>query len=138
MENKGDHLRLYNSILAGGDNIGLAFEQMNSANYQGDYNIFHNDNEERAIAVGYEIEFSLREIASGEWTTHSGQDAHSLVVSNAESQFMDLFSRDFHLSPESLAVDAGTNEPATHEDHDGNARPQGAGFDIGAYERSSN
>ncbi len=41
---------------------------------------------------------------------------------------------DFHLLAGTAAVDTGLATPAT-ADFDGNARPQGAAFDIGAYER---
>ena len=43
-------------------------------------------------------------------------------------------SHDFHLQAGSAAIDHGIATPAT-VDYDGNTRPQGAAFDIGAYER---
>jgi Protein of unknown function (DUF1565) len=44
---------------------------------------------------------------------------------------------DYHLQPTSPAIDAGTSIAAPSTDFDGNARPLGAGFDIGAYEYMS-
>lgn len=41
---------------------------------------------------------------------------------------------DYHLSPTSPAIDAGTSLDAPSTDFDGSSRPQGAGYDIGAYE----
>ena len=41
---------------------------------------------------------------------------------------------DFHLSAGSPAVDSGVAIPAVSDDHDGNPRPHGAGYDIGATE----
>lgn len=41
---------------------------------------------------------------------------------------------DFHLTADSPAIDAGTDVDAPTDDFDGNARPFGAGFDIGACE----
>ena len=41
---------------------------------------------------------------------------------------------DFHLSSDSKAIDAGTGQDAPSYDFDGNLRPQGMGYDIGAYE----
>jgi hypothetical protein len=41
---------------------------------------------------------------------------------------------DFHLKPTSPAVDAGTSTDAPNTDLEGNPRPVGAGFDMGAYE----
>ena len=41
---------------------------------------------------------------------------------------------DLHLSSGSLCIDRGTAEGAPATDSEGNARPVGSGFDIGAYE----
>ncbi|MFA6435508.1 MAG: choice-of-anchor Q domain-containing protein, partial [Elusimicrobiales bacterium] len=43
-------------------------------------------------------------------------------------------SGDYHLSAASPAIDKGTNQGAPADDYDGVARPQGAAFEIGAYE----
>jgi len=134
IENSADSLHMYNTILAGGDNIGLAFEQMGVKNYRGDYNVFHNDNPDRAIAVGYEDEFSLNQVAAGEWTTYSGQDAHSIVAFSAADLFVDPANFDLHLLKTSPAIDKGTSVGAPSEDYDGNPRPIGQKYDIGAYE----
>ena len=42
-------------------------------------------------------------------------------------------TRDLHLTSSSPAIDAGTNT-RVDSDKDGTSRPQGAGYDIGAYE----
>ena len=42
---------------------------------------------------------------------------------------------DFHLRSDSPAIDVGLPEPQASHDADGVARPRGAGFDLGAYER---
>jgi hypothetical protein len=134
IENAADTLQMYNCILAGGDNISLAFEQMGVGNYQGDWNLFHADNAERAVAVGYEDEFSLGDIESGEWTAYSGQDANSVVVHVDTEIFVSPPTFDLHLAANSLAVDHGTATGAPADDFEGNPRPSGAGCDIGAYE----
>jgi hypothetical protein len=41
---------------------------------------------------------------------------------------------DYHLSAGSLCIDAGTSSGAPNTDLEGNPRPQGAGYDMGAYE----
>ena len=48
--------------------------------------------------------------------------------------FVDRASGNYHLMSVSGCIDAGTNVSAPIDDLDGNPRPQGAGFDIGAYE----
>jgi hypothetical protein len=125
---------MYNCIVAGGDNNGLTFEQMGVGNYHGDYNVFHNDNPDRVINVAYEDEFTLGQVESGEWTTYSGQDAHSLVAYSDAVLFVDPTGFDLHLPEGCPAIDQGTADGAPSEDYDGNPRPQGSGYDIGAYE----
>jgi hypothetical protein len=48
--------------------------------------------------------------------------------------FVDAAAADFHLQASSPAIDSGTSAEAPAVDFDGNVRPQGAGFDIGAFE----
>ncbi|MFO7891765.1 MAG: FlgD immunoglobulin-like domain containing protein [bacterium] len=137
IENAADTLHMYNCILAGGENIGLAFEQRDAANYVGDYNLFHNDNAGRTVAVGYEDEFSIDQVESGEWTSYCGQDAHSVIVRNTADLFCDPIDYDLHLVKTSAAVDAGTDAGAPLQDYEGNQRPAGNGYDIGAFEYSA-
>ncbi|MBN1762222.1 MAG: hypothetical protein JW878_03975 [Methanomicrobia archaeon] len=135
IENSGDSLCMYNCILAGGDTLGLAFEERDASNYQGDYNVFHNDVSDSAIVVGYEDEFSLDQIAAGAWTVYSGQDAHSLVAVDPPTQlFQNLAAWNFHLCEGSIVIDNGTAQGAPSEDFEGTPRPQGVGYDIGCYE----
>jgi len=134
VENSSDSLHMYNCILAGNNGIGLAFEQMGVDNYEGDNNLFHNANPERAIVVGYEDEFSLDQVAAGAWTSYCGKDRNSIVVSDLAGLFFDPAGRDFRLAGDSPAVDSGTEVESPAEDYQGNPRPVGAGFDIGAYE----
>ena len=49
-------------------------------------------------------------------------------------QFVDEANGDFHLQAGSPCIDAGTANNAPSEDYEGTSRPQGAGFEIGAYE----
>jgi hypothetical protein len=50
--------------------------------------------------------------------------------------FVDIGADDYHLDADSPAVDAGVSLADVTEDLDGQARPAGAGYDIGAYEFS--
>jgi hypothetical protein len=134
VENSGDSLDMFNCILAGGNGIGLAFEQRDVSNYQGDYNLFQIAAGARMIAVGYEDEFSLSDVESGSWATYSNQDSRSLVVHELSEIFVDPSNFDYHLLSTSSAVDTGTSAGAPTVDFDGDSRPQGPGYDIGADE----
>jgi hypothetical protein len=132
IENAGDALHLYNTIMAGGRGIGLATEQADVSLYQGDYNLFQNETA-RAFVIGYEDEFSTQQLAS--WQAATGQDAHSLTASTLTELFVYPTVFDYHLATNSPAVDQGSSAGAPTNDYDGTARPQGSGVDIGAFER---
>ncbi len=48
--------------------------------------------------------------------------------------FVDSTEADFHLLESSPAIDSGSSDDAPNFDFDGNTRPQGTEYDIGAYE----
>lgn len=64
------------------------------------------------------------------WETASGQSNNIDSVPG----FAEPDSENLHLLAGSACIDAGTSNNASTEDYDGNPRPQGAGYDIGAYE----
>jgi len=61
--------------------------------------------------------------------------ANNLV--GPDPRFRDPDRFDFHLLPNSPAIDAGIDELAPDHDAEGNRRPQGKGYDLGAYEFGS-
>jgi hypothetical protein len=65
-----------------------------------------------------------------------GYDTHSMIADPENQIFVDHTNGNFHLLQNSQAVDAGTDFvlPTVFEDLDKIPRPQGSGFDIGAYE----
>jgi hypothetical protein len=139
IQNPARHLHMYNCIMAGGENVGLDFEQWGPDTYRGDYNIFNCNNPDRTIVVrDHEPEFSLDMIAAGDWNQFSGQDAHFIAWNSSASQlFNNIAKGDFTLRQGSAAIDAGTATNAPNVDYAGSSRPQGAGYDIGAYEYGS-
>ena len=61
----------------------------------------------------------------------------SVQGSNAvigDPKFVNPSEADFHLQSDSPAIDNGSSVDAPSFDFDGNSRPQGDGYDIGAYE----
>jgi hypothetical protein len=64
-------------------------------------------------------------------------EENNLRIQNAAAAaalFVDPYNFNLHLLPGALAIDAGSSVDAPRFDHDGTPRPQGKGFDIGAYE----
>ena len=55
---------------------------------------------------------------------------------NTDPRFIDAHHGNFHLASGSQCIDVGTANGAPHHDRDGNPRPQGRGYDMGAYEYS--
>jgi hypothetical protein len=60
-------------------------------------------------------------------------DDHNLLIEDASALFV-APPFDLHLVAGSAAIDAGSAELAPQVDIEGRHRPQGAGFDLGAYE----
>lgn len=52
----------------------------------------------------------------------------------ADPKFIDLSASNLHLQSNSPAINQGSSVYTTSSDFDGNSRPQGSGYDIGAYE----
>jgi hypothetical protein len=61
----------------------------------------------------------------------NGTFSHNLT---SDPRFVKASAGDFHLTPGSPAIDTGMPVSAVTTDFDQRPRPQGAGFDIGAYE----
>ena len=61
---------------------------------------------------------------------------HNLEVSNSDYDllFINHANNDLHLRPGSLAINTGSSELAPDIDIEGNPRPHGSEYDIGAYE----
>jgi len=81
--------------------------------------------------------FSIDDGASvlnlSQWQAATGQDRNS-IVATPPVLFVNAGSNDYHLSATSPAIDIGTSLQAPAVDRDGNPRPSGDGWDIGAYE----
>ncbi len=77
-------------------------------------------------------------IGLAQWRAQTGQDLHSVGVASVsalDALFVNRAGGNLHLAAGSAAVDAGTAAGAPALDFDGQARPGGAGVDIGADER---
>jgi parallel beta-helix repeat protein len=98
------------------------------------HNLFwsRNDGEIQAEFVAGETWFSREQIADGTWALATGQGKEN-VTQNP------LFTAgwpdtDLHLQPVSPAINNGLSIDSLITDIEGNPRPSGGSFDIGAYE----
>lgn len=57
-----------------------------------------------------------------------------MIIKDPAAYFVNAAAFDLHLKAGAPAIDAGSPELAPKQDADGTARPQGKGFDVGAYE----
>jgi parallel beta-helix repeat protein len=67
------------------------------------------------------------------WNNSFAAPSGSGIIS-ANPLFVNATNHNFHLQPTSPAIDNGTSVNAPNIDYDNNPRPQGLGYDIGAYE----
>ncbi len=92
--------------------------------FQSDYNV---------VVDRFSADGGDNVIGLAEWQA-LGYDAHSFLAIPDEL-FVDAAGGDYHLRAGSPAIDAGTGlGSAVPDDLEGNPRPLGAAFDIGAYE----
>jgi hypothetical protein len=73
----------------------------------------------------YQNRGTIQDLGSGT------NQSHNLVT---DPKFIDPSANNFHLQPNSPAIDAGITIPEVTTDFDGITRPQGNAYDIGAYE----
>ncbi len=122
---------VYNNILINHHSFrgSITFDQASQTGFYSDYNLLENrlsDDDGNTI------------MTLAEWQT-LGYDTHSFLVDAENKIFVDNTSGNFHLKSGSQPVDIGTNYvfPVVSKDLDNISRPQGNGFDIGAYEYPS-
>jgi hypothetical protein len=99
------------------------------------YNLFWSREDEEILAefVSGDQEFSRTAILDGTWAAATGQGQGDRA---ADPMFVAGWPDvDVHLRASSPAVDHGDATGAPSNDLSGEPRPQGNGWDIGAYER---
>jgi hypothetical protein len=81
-------------------------------------------------------DYNLMWNSNGTTPSLSGYTVQSNDKRSVDPKFIANFS-DLHLQSISPAIDAGKTVSTVTNDYDGNPRPQGAGYDIGAYENTT-
>ena len=121
----------YNNILINHHSFrgSIAVDPASTQNFVSDYNILVN----RLSDDDGDSNMGL-----SQWQS-LGYDLHSIIAEPEENIFADPNSGNFHLISGSQPVDMGTSlvSSIVSEDLDKVLRPQGNGFDIGAYEFTS-
>jgi hypothetical protein len=124
-DDSGTHNRVFNNILYTYHSYrgSIAIAEGALAGFESDYNVvmsrFTTDDGDSILSLA-------------QWQA-LGYDAHSLIAA-PEQLFVDPAGDDYHLKTSSPAVDKGLALSQVTEDLEGNLRPAGAGYDIGAYE----
>ena len=138
VENSRDNLIIYNSVITCGENIGLAFEDGFRDNYLGDYNVLHNWNPERMVTFSYNKEYSLQDLIDNKWSQDTGQDNNSVFIDDPYVLFEDLDNMNLYPANGSPLINSADQKTSVNYDFNSNARPNGSGSDIGAYEYYEN
>lgn len=92
-----------------------------------DYNLHYDPGYFNLVYYGGTYYTSLTALRNATGLSANSIQADPLLVNPA--------ALDFHLTTNSPAIDKGITVSGLTVDPDGNARPQGAGYDIGAYEK---
>jgi parallel beta-helix repeat protein len=141
------HLTIVNNVFANdlsfqSHPVGVGLE--NCPNSVVKNNIFYDQPSNTIVVTGnrsgQEIDYNLAYRSDGQPSVCYKIDykcvdpapAHHLW--NVDPLFVNPASDDFHLRGGSPAIDAGIALAEVINDFDGNTRPQGAGYDIGAFE----
>jgi len=105
----------------------IAIDSSSLSGFCSDYNIVVN----RLSNDGGNTNMPL-----AQWQT-LGYDLNSFLADPLDSIFADWSNGDYHLRDSAQAIDTGTDlvSAVVQYDLDGVIRPQGAGYDIGAYEK---
>ncbi len=106
------------------DSSNLRVEIGAELGFSSDYNDFFRQ-------AGSPVKWLSTTYALGRYGQLTQQDLHSFAN---DPHFIDPSRGDFHLASDSPAIDRGTSAGAPALDADQIPRPQGLGFDLGAYE----
>lgn len=99
--------------------------------------IQNRDSQNTFNEVGYNLFFqNTKDIEDLATNVNFQIPASRIGDVSGDPKYVNLTLRDYHIQPGSAAIDKATSAAAPTVDFDGQARPSGKGFDIGADESS--
>ncbi|MCK5056927.1 MAG: right-handed parallel beta-helix repeat-containing protein [Candidatus Aminicenantes bacterium] len=126
LKNGSTGAHIYNNILCGGRGGGFEYNSNCLNGIKLDYNIYFRSDSLYVVADEDEREYRL-----AQWQ-QLNYDPHS-IRGVPKNLFVNVINTDFHLKNSAAAVDMGIDKGLAY-DFEGDARPQGAGPDVGADE----
>ena len=122
---------IYNNIIVTKHNSRGSISTTSTNTMISDYNIFSDVMNTVDDDPGNAISFL-------QWQSTTGLDPNSQVATLFNLIFIDEANQDFHLTTNSQALNAGTIlvSATVVEDYEGNPRPIGSAYDLGAYEQT--
>jgi hypothetical protein len=147
VENPGYNNKVYNNTIYGCSNSGIHISP-NTTNVEVKNNIVMNcDGYEFGVTEkdgnleGYNLfydestNYVISWLGSAKTLSQYQQESSFGTNSiNGDPLFQNIAVNDFHLRSESPAIDIGTTLVEVTSDIEGTTRPQGSGYDMGAYE----
>lgn len=128
LKNGSSNAEIFNNILLGGSKGALEFDNSSLTDMKSNYNIFYSINSQ-SLAYNDDTDsgYTLAAWQQLGYDSLSFERAHAAIL-------IGINSGNPHLIAGSDAIDSGTDVDL-QTDFEGDTRPQGAGYDIGADER---
>ncbi len=140
----GSNNQVYNNLIYNNGGVGLSIGAYGGSNYQAYNNTITNNGYIGVTAGGGGVSFGADTVLENNIVF--GNNNYQLFDQNpggtttnrnvtTDPHFTNVSAHDFTLQADSTAIDAGLTIGAVPTDIVGVTRPQGNGYDIGAYER---